>query len=92
MTTNNNTANDAIFDNDSDVTDVDTGAVGVAAGRTPSGPVRDRACCPQTGDATGRQVAQHAVVGLARHFHVERLGRGQASAVERQFSVIWVSN
>ena len=31
MTTNSNTADDAIFDNDSDVTDVDTGAVGVAA-------------------------------------------------------------
>jgi hypothetical protein len=36
MTTNNNTADDAIFDNDSDVTDVDTGAVGVAAVRTPN--------------------------------------------------------
>jgi hypothetical protein len=28
ITTNSNTADDAIFDNDSDVTDVDTGAVG----------------------------------------------------------------
>ena len=34
--TNSNTADDAIFDNDSDVTDVDTGAVGVAAVRTPT--------------------------------------------------------
>ena len=44
MTTNSNTADDAIFDNDSDVTDVDTGAVGVAAVRTPTAPVPDRAC------------------------------------------------
>jgi hypothetical protein len=36
MTTNSNTADDAIFDNDSDVTDVDTGAVGVTAVRTPN--------------------------------------------------------
>ena len=42
MTTNNNTANDAIFDNDSDVADVDTGAVGVAAVRTPTAPVPNR--------------------------------------------------
>lgn len=44
MTTNSNTADDAIFDNDSDVTDVDTGAVGVAAVRTPTAPVPDCAC------------------------------------------------
>ena len=41
MTTNSNTADDAIFDSDSDVTDVDTGAVGVAAVRTPTAPVPD---------------------------------------------------
>ena len=44
MTTNSNTADDAIFDSDSDVTDVDTGAVGVAAVRTPTAPVPDCAC------------------------------------------------
>ena len=44
MTTNSNTADDAIFDNDSDATDVDVGGVGVAAVRTPTGPVHDRAC------------------------------------------------
>src|SRR5271166_5496679 len=44
MTTNSNTADDAIFDNDSDDADVDTGAVGVAAVRTPTGPLPDRAC------------------------------------------------
>ena len=44
MTTNSNTADDAIFDTDSDVTDVDIGVVGVAAVRTPTGPVPDRAC------------------------------------------------
>lgn len=44
MATNSNTADDAIFDNDSDVTDVDTGAVGVAAVRTPTAPVPDCAC------------------------------------------------
>ena len=44
MTTNSNTADDAIFDNDSDVTDIDTGAVGVAAVRTPTAPVPDCAC------------------------------------------------
>ena len=43
-TTNSNTADDAIFDGDYEVADVDIGAVGVAAVRTPSAPVPARAC------------------------------------------------
>jgi hypothetical protein len=44
MTTNSNTANDAVFDEGCEVTDVDIGGVGVAAVRTPPAPVPDRAC------------------------------------------------
>ena len=43
-TTSSNTADDPIFDNDSDVADLDNGAVCVAAIRTPPRPVPDRAC------------------------------------------------
>jgi hypothetical protein len=44
MTTNSNTANDAVFDEGCEVTDVDIGGVGVAAVRTPPAPVPHRAC------------------------------------------------
>ena len=44
MTTNSNTADDATLDNDSVVADFPTGDVGVAAVRTPSAALPDRAC------------------------------------------------
>lgn len=64
MTTNSNTADDAIFDNDSDVTDVDTGAVGVAAVRTPTAPVPDCACA-RCGRRSVRRAGARAGGGVA---------------------------
>ena len=64
MTTNSNTADDAIFDNDSDVTDVDTGAVGVAAVRTPTAPVPDCAC-GRCGRRSVRRAGARAGGGVA---------------------------
>ena len=64
MTTNSNTADDAIFDNDSDVTDVDTGAVGVAAVKTPTAPVPDCACA-RCGRRSVRRAGARAGGGVA---------------------------